>query len=250
MKQCGGNIKELTMKVKNTLLFVTWIMAGTSIIYAATAEMKRDQNEVINLLKECYTANAKIWSAEYEPNVFYSKCDSLYTKYCTDSFKERANKIVLYGFDALTADEWGIDLKSLKSLSVTKSSESTSTDLYIVSYFMEVFPVSPAEPVEYLITLEVNVIHEGGEYKINRVKGSGTPVDPPLQIGQHDTIHKKGDVVVLQGYPGGTSDARGIPYGHIQMYNGSNWVSYWRQKSIWPGQGYIDNRPAHQIYRR
>jgi type VI secretion system secreted protein VgrG len=63
------------------------------------------------------------------------------------------------------------------------------------------------------------------------------------------TNYKKGDVVVMQGYPGGTSDRNGIPYGHIAMYNGSQWISYWYQNSIYAGSGYRKNNSPYKIYR-
>jgi|GEM_PF-995426 len=64
------------------------------------------------------------------------------------------------------------------------------------------------------------------------------------------TNYLSGDIAVIQGYLGGTSDANGIPYGHIQMYNGTQWLSNWKQNApFWPGKGYSDNKPAFQIYR-
>ncbi|WP_423129757.1 RHS repeat-associated core domain-containing protein [Gaoshiqia sp. Z1-71] len=63
------------------------------------------------------------------------------------------------------------------------------------------------------------------------------------------TNYLPGDIAVIQGYPGGTSDANGIPYGHIQMYNGTQWLSNFYQNSFWPGGGYRTNQPAFQIYR-
>jgi len=59
----------------------------------------------------------------------------------------------------------------------------------------------------------------------------------------------KGDIVVMQGYPGGSSDRNGVPYGHIAMYNGNQWVSYWYQKSIYANSSYRNYNPVHFIYR-
>lgn len=52
-----------------------------------------------------------------------------------------------------------------------------------------------------------------------------------------------GDVVVMQPYTGGN------PSGHMAMYNGDQWVSDFRQNSIWPGPGYNKQQPAYIIYR-
>jgi RHS repeat-associated protein len=59
----------------------------------------------------------------------------------------------------------------------------------------------------------------------------------------------EGDIVVMQGYPGGSSDKNGVPYGHIAMYNGKQWVSYWNQNSIYANSSYRQHNPTHFIYR-
>jgi hypothetical protein len=64
------------------------------------------------------------------------------------------------------------------------------------------------------------------------------------------TNFQSGDLAVIQGYPGGSSDSNGIPYGHIQMYNGSVWISDFRQNGFWPGPGYRKYTPDYIIYRK
>jgi type VI secretion system secreted protein VgrG len=63
----------------------------------------------------------------------------------------------------------------------------------------------------------------------------------------------KGDIAVIQGYPGGTTcSSCGCPCGHIQMYNGSQWVSDFFQstnRTFYPGPAYQENAPAFEIYR-
>lgn len=54
---------------------------------------------------------------------------------------------------------------------------------------------------------------------------------------------RKGDIIVLQSYPGGN------PAGHIAMYDGRHWVSDFRQRDMWAGPGYRLNRPSYAIYR-
>ncbi len=54
---------------------------------------------------------------------------------------------------------------------------------------------------------------------------------------------QRGDIAVLQPPKGRTS-------GHIQMFNGSIWVSDFRQKAdIYPGPAYRDQQVSHEIYR-
>lgn len=54
---------------------------------------------------------------------------------------------------------------------------------------------------------------------------------------------ERGDVRVMQNYPGGS------PHGHMDMYNGERWVSDYMQNGLWPGPGYREHKPIYQIYR-
>ncbi|NOU62284.1 RHS repeat-associated core domain-containing protein [Marinifilum caeruleilacunae] len=52
-----------------------------------------------------------------------------------------------------------------------------------------------------------------------------------------------GDIRVIQNYTGGSK------HGHINMYNGSQWVSDFKENGFWPGPGYRKNKPSYKIYR-
>ena len=54
--------------------------------------------------------------------------------------------------------------------------------------------------------------------------------------------YKKGDVAVMQGF---TSS----PAGHMQMFDGSVWISDFKQNGFWAGPGYRTHKPAFKIYR-
>lgn len=54
----------------------------------------------------------------------------------------------------------------------------------------------------------------------------------------------KGDIVVIQSY------AAKDPAGHIAMYDGTRWVSDFKQRDIWAGPGYRIHKPAMQVYRQ
>jgi type VI secretion system secreted protein VgrG len=53
----------------------------------------------------------------------------------------------------------------------------------------------------------------------------------------------KGDVSVIQPYPGGSAA------GHIAMYDGVQWISDFRQRDMWGGPGYRTNKPPIAILR-
>lgn len=58
-----------------------------------------------------------------------------------------------------------------------------------------------------------------------------------------DGTLQKGDVAVIQPYPGGN------PNGHMAMYNGTDWVSDFKQRDMWGGPGYRAAKPSYKIYR-
>ena len=70
---------------------------------------------------------------------------------------------------------------------------------------------------------------------------------PSSSISQNgyvsDYTPQAGDVAVIQPYDGGN------PSGHMDMYNGSQWVSDFRQQDIWGGKGYRTQQPSYVIYR-
>ncbi len=67
------------------------------------------------------------------------------------------------------------------------------------------------------------------------------------QVNTSDYL--KGDIAVIQGYPGGTADIYGVPYGHVQMYNGNQWISSYYQNNFCPGSKYQKYQPSIEIYR-
>jgi hypothetical protein len=54
--------------------------------------------------------------------------------------------------------------------------------------------------------------------------------------------YQRGDVAVIQGFDG-------HPHGHMQMYDGSAWVSDFQQRDFWPGPAYRTTQPGFRIYR-
>lgn len=54
----------------------------------------------------------------------------------------------------------------------------------------------------------------------------------------------KGDIVVIQ------PTAKGSKAGHIQAFDGKDWISDFVQRDFWPGPGYRRERPSLLVYRR
>lgn len=57
-----------------------------------------------------------------------------------------------------------------------------------------------------------------------------------------------GDIVVFDAIMG-FKGVKDHPDGHIQMFNGSQWVSDYRQSDFWPGTDYSTAKPGYQVYR-
>lgn len=89
---------------------------------------------------------------------------------------------------------------------------------------------------------------EGGGLSTNERPGSAKDYDTYLPtLGFNDVqtsnyIPLTGDIIVMEAF--GTH-----VHGHIQMYNGSQWVSDFYQRDFWPGSSYRTNQPTYTIFR-
>ncbi len=62
-------------------------------------------------------------------------------------------------------------------------------------------------------------------------------------ISPTNYIPRRGDIRVFQPYPGGD------PVGHIDVYEGNQWVSDFKEDNFWPSAKYKKYHPAYQIFR-
>ncbi len=56
---------------------------------------------------------------------------------------------------------------------------------------------------------------------------------------------QKGDIVVIQPYKPYPDD-----HGHIAAYDGKQWISDYKQRDFWGGDGYRTKRPPYEFYRQ
>jgi type VI secretion system secreted protein VgrG len=107
------------------------------------------------------------------------------------------------------------------------------------------FPQSHKKCAEYVrLALEAGGIKVG--YPPPRsAKNYGPALEAKgfYEINRDTVILKKGDIAVIQNYPGGTID------GHIAMYTGKIWISDFKQRDMWSGPGYREKKPTYAIYR-
>jgi len=91
-------------------------------------------------------------------------------------------------------------------------------------------------------------LEAGGMNTVGR-PGSAKNYGPFLKLNGYTVVNpdnytsQKGDIRVWQPYTGGN------PNGHIDGWDGKQWVSDFKENPLGPGQGYRDN-PNYVIYRR
>ena len=61
-----------------------------------------------------------------------------------------------------------------------------------------------------------------------------------------DYMPQKGDIAVFEAFMG---KSRYHKHGHIQMYNGKQWVSDFKQRDFWAGSDYRIYKPKFKIFR-
>ncbi len=66
------------------------------------------------------------------------------------------------------------------------------------------------------------------------------------KVSNDNYTPQKGDVVVMESFQGAKKNH---PHGHIEMYDGKQWVSDFKQKDFWPGSDYRNKKPDYTIHR-
>lgn len=66
------------------------------------------------------------------------------------------------------------------------------------------------------------------------------------KVNVNNYVPLRGDIIVMNSFVGKT---KSHPHGHIQMYNGTKWISDFRQKDFWPGPDYRIVQPKYTILR-
>lgn len=65
----------------------------------------------------------------------------------------------------------------------------------------------------------------------------------PEDSAEAPYLPMKGDIAVIQ------PTAKGNSAGHIEGYDGKDWISDFVQNGFWPGANYRKERPSYVIYR-
>jgi hypothetical protein len=151
---------------------ILFIISFLLIAFVSKAQVKSSDKQAIEILKIFYTAHCRIWAIKPPPppKIFNNKLDSLHAHYCTKKLTKEAKEWLNDGHDLFT-DDWGIDIESLKSMTIIKDSVKST---YVVSYIVTFYPQSPTKPVKEHVVLHVTLTKENGEFKITSIKDSTT----------------------------------------------------------------------------
>jgi len=151
-------------KISLILLFVI-------CVFSLKAQNNTSDPQVVQMLKEFYTAYNTAWASHLPATPLIKKLDSLQTKYCTIAARKELKKLLKASgldHDALTNDE-GTDVEHLKkTLKITK--DPIKTNDYIVSYIDHT--MTPAyKPIDKTVIIHVTVVKENGSFKIDNAYG-------------------------------------------------------------------------------
>lgn len=96
------------------------------------------------------------------------------------------------------------------------------------------------------LALEDGGMNTWGKTKVEQRPNSAKDYGPFLTYKGFTEVpdgdYQKGDIAVIESF-------KNNPHGHIEMYNGENWVSDFVQKTFYPGSSYRKVKPNYKIYR-
>ena len=141
-------------------LFMNCIALLSNYNYAYTQNFVANK-QALQMLKEFYSARSTVKFIVKDS----ARWDSIQKKYCTQKLIKKAKEWYDDGHDLFTND-WGIDIESLKTMTILK--DSTKENTYAVLYIVN-FQVSPNKREKKKVTLHVGVVEESENYKITSV---------------------------------------------------------------------------------
>lgn len=154
--------------MKQIIYFITILVF---MINTGCAHSQGRDEQIFSMLKEFYIAYNTVWenSTSYKPEEFEEKVFSLQRQYCSNSLQaeiKKYYKTYKLEHDLLTNDFGGTNSEKLKT-TLTIKKDTSKVNGYIVSYVVEI--KTPSIPREEQNVIHLTVIHEGGNYKIDKV---------------------------------------------------------------------------------
>jgi len=147
-------------------LFTTILML---ISFDGCVNAQNEDKQIIEMLKEYYTAHYAIWSIKPTPpsDVLDMKLDSLQDKYCTLNLRSKSKDQLNHWQDLLTND-YGIDSLGIKTMSISKDTDKKN--VYIVSYTTLNDLVPNTSKTEVKVILRLTIVNEKGALKMDNIE--------------------------------------------------------------------------------
>ncbi|MBS1520721.1 MAG: hypothetical protein JST50_06995 [Bacteroidetes bacterium] len=151
------------MKASKIFLVLFILSVCTYCIAQGTRNDKQ-----VTMLKEFYASYCKLWAAKPlpPPKEFYKKLDSLQKVYCSQKIRKEAKDWFDDDGHDLYTNDWGIKPSDVKLMTVVKDVKKPNG--YILNY-TTLFHEAPSKYVRRNITLYLELIKTGSEYKIDSV---------------------------------------------------------------------------------
>ena len=149
---------------KNLFMLIFVLISSISYIHA-----QNNDKQVIEMLKEFYSAYNKAWIKGNNPNIILKKIDSLEQKYCTIKLRKELKKLhQTEGLDHdIFTNDFGTNNESLKTMSIINDPKKKNE--YLVSYLMDTEDPNNKK-IKVTVIIHIIVENEKGSYKINDVK--------------------------------------------------------------------------------
>ena len=149
--------------MKTIIIFLSCMILLNNSGCTQTQNNISDKQEV-QMLKDFYTAYSSVMFTVKDIH----KIESLQKKYCTIRLRRELRKeIEVAGLDHdLLTNDYGINVKALNTMSVTK--DSVKINSFIVSYVLPTLSAS-YKLIEAKVVIHVIVVKEEGSFKIDSV---------------------------------------------------------------------------------
>jgi len=185
------------------------------------------------------------YKGKLQPATPMEKCIRHFNKYLKKELNGSTDLHVQYGF----LNEFGIDCEK-RDESIKESRGAFNIEEAIKTLNQNAQPKSIGKCGKY-----VRFALEGGELNTTGHPEGARDYDAFLTAKGFDILavenlknYKpvKGDIAVFEAFKG---DKKNHPWGHVQMHNGTQWVSDFKQNNFWAGSDYSKAKPAYTILR-
>ena len=185
------------------------------------------------------------YKGKLQPATPMEKCLRHFNAYLKKELKGNSDLHVQYGF----LKEFGIDCKK-QDASIKNNRGTFNIEEAVKTLNKNAQPTSIGKCGKY-----VRFALEGGTLNTTGHPEGAKDYDSFLTSKGFDILGiedlksykpQKGDIAVFEAFKG---EKKNHPWGHVQIHNGTQWVSDFKQNEFWAGSDYKKAKPAYTILR-